>query len=667
MATLTVGTGQQYSTIAAAVAASRDGDVIAVQAGTYVNDFATINTKVTLKAVGGMVTLQATVAPPNGKAILVTRNDITIDGFELTGAKVPSGNGAGIRFEGGHLTILNSWFHHNENGLLSGGWPDSHITIRNSEFSHNGTGDGRTHNLYVGEITTLTIENSYFHDAVVGHEIKSRAFATTIRDSRIQNQDGNGSYEVDLPNGGKAVLTGNVIEQGARSQNPAIVHFGGEAGPHPGSSLEMSGNTIINKLASPSQRALLNHTDITATISGTSVFGLTAAQMSNGPATVTGTTFLSAAPPLDTSSPWKAGTTPPPGLPVGTSGPDEIALAAAVDGVEIDLGSGADRLTLSSAGPNRLTVKNIETVIGGAAADQVTFGTAVQGGLVDLGGGADRLTLSSAGPNSLTVRNVETVLGGFRADEVTLGSPVDGVQVNLGSGADRLVLSSAGPNRVVVRNVETITGGAAADEVRFGAVANGALVELGAGADRVILSSAGPNAVTVSGVETVQGGSSDDRITATGDQAVVMSGGGGADTLTGAAGNDRLDGGAGADVLIGGAGDDRLIGGEGVDVMTGGAGADRFVWRAVSESPVAAPDRVTDFQAGQDKLVFIGLLQGSFAWRGTAEFVAGGNSQARLSGTTLLVDVNGDRTADMAVDLSGGSLGGLAARDFIWS
>ncbi|MDB5446641.1 MAG: putative calcium-binding protein, partial [Phenylobacterium sp.] len=42
MATLTVGQGQQYATISAAVAASHDGDLLQVQAGTYTNDFAEI-------------------------------------------------------------------------------------------------------------------------------------------------------------------------------------------------------------------------------------------------------------------------------------------------------------------------------------------------------------------------------------------------------------------------------------------------------------------------------------------------------------------------------------------------------------------------------------------------------------------------------------------------
>ena len=43
MATFNVGARQAYATLSAAVAVSRDGDVIAAQAGTYVNDFATIS------------------------------------------------------------------------------------------------------------------------------------------------------------------------------------------------------------------------------------------------------------------------------------------------------------------------------------------------------------------------------------------------------------------------------------------------------------------------------------------------------------------------------------------------------------------------------------------------------------------------------------------------
>src|ERR1700741_2590936 len=98
MATLTVGSGQQYSTISAAINASHDGDVVQVQAGTYNDDFAQINTKITLQAVGGMVKLTSDEWVDNDKGYFVVNNDVTVSGFEFTGATGSGGNAAGIRY-----------------------------------------------------------------------------------------------------------------------------------------------------------------------------------------------------------------------------------------------------------------------------------------------------------------------------------------------------------------------------------------------------------------------------------------------------------------------------------------------------------------------------------------------------------------------------------------
>src|SRR5256885_12311629 len=94
--TLTVGAGQQYSTIAAAVNAAQNGDTIAIQAGTYVDQTAAINKDVTIKAIGGAVTLTETHAISNGKAYFVVNGNVTVDGITVQGATVASGNhGAG--------------------------------------------------------------------------------------------------------------------------------------------------------------------------------------------------------------------------------------------------------------------------------------------------------------------------------------------------------------------------------------------------------------------------------------------------------------------------------------------------------------------------------------------------------------------------------------------
>jgi hypothetical protein len=57
--TLRVGPGQPYATLAAAILAAQEGDTLLVQAGTYTDNLAALQTRITLKAVGGMVVLEA--------------------------------------------------------------------------------------------------------------------------------------------------------------------------------------------------------------------------------------------------------------------------------------------------------------------------------------------------------------------------------------------------------------------------------------------------------------------------------------------------------------------------------------------------------------------------------------------------------------------------------
>jgi hypothetical protein len=160
MAILTVGPGEQYATLAAAVAATQDGDTVYVQAGTYVNDFATIKTKISIVGVGGLAHFTATQSPSNGKAFLVTTTDVTIDHLEFSGASVGAGNGAGIRYEGGKLTVTNSYFHDNQDGILGAPFDGGVVNIDHSEFDHNGAGDGQSHNIYIGKIATFQMTNS---------------------------------------------------------------------------------------------------------------------------------------------------------------------------------------------------------------------------------------------------------------------------------------------------------------------------------------------------------------------------------------------------------------------------------------------------------------------------------------------------------------------------
>jgi hypothetical protein len=311
---LTVGPGQRFASIAAAVAAARDGDTVQISPGTYVNDFAEINARITLRGAGGMVRVIATRPPPDGKAAFTVKADVTFENFEITGVHVPSLIGAAIRHQGGHLTVLASFFHHNQTGLLTDHDPSATLTVRRSEFAHNlpsgvTSETGLTHNLYAGGIARLLVEDSYFHDASLGHQLKSRAFETIIRGSRFADLDGTASYSIDLPNGGRVLLEGNVIEQGPRSDNPVIVAFGEEGtangGQRPDSALTMRDNTVLNRL--PGGFLLWNGSGAPAAMVGTRVFGLSALRLVVGSALLSGTVFLPSPPALDAAPPWRAG------------------------------------------------------------------------------------------------------------------------------------------------------------------------------------------------------------------------------------------------------------------------------------------------------------------------------------------------------------------------
>ena len=243
-----VGPDRDLRTPSAAAALARDGDTVLIDAGTYAGDVATwTQDDLTLRGVGGRAHLRADGANAQGKAIWVIAGDRTrVDRIEFSGASVPDGNGAGIRQEGDDLTVTRSWFHHNENGILTGAAPDSDVVIRQSRFFRNGAGDGYTHNLYVGAVRSLTVSGSWLWGADTGHELKSRAARNTVVGNLISDRDATASYSIDLPNGGRSLVAGNTVVQGVNSENSALVSYGAE-GFTGSKQLWVVNNTFVNR------------------------------------------------------------------------------------------------------------------------------------------------------------------------------------------------------------------------------------------------------------------------------------------------------------------------------------------------------------------------------------------------------------------------------------
>lgn len=233
-----------------ALAQARDGDIIDVLPGVYKGAVGVIGQKrLTIRGVGERPVFEASGRSAEGKAIWVVRDgDITLENIEFRGTRVADANGAGVRFEKGRLTVNRCRFVDNQNGLLTANFNDAELRIADSEFVQAVRQVGSLpHLLYVGRIARFEITGSRFHQGFEGHLIKSRAKVSRIAyNLLVDGPEGGASYEIDLPNGGDAVVLGNIVAQSAQTQNPVVVSYGAESKAWDHNRLLLSHNTLVS-------------------------------------------------------------------------------------------------------------------------------------------------------------------------------------------------------------------------------------------------------------------------------------------------------------------------------------------------------------------------------------------------------------------------------------
>lgn len=297
----------------------------------------------------------------------------------------------------------------------------------------------------------------------------------------------------------------------------------------------------------------------------------------------------------------------------------------------LDGGSGDDHLE-GGDGDDIYVVNSLGDVVSEAASSGTDL---VQSSVAfTLGAGLEHLTLTGSSAIAGTGNSLDNILTGNTGANVLSG--LDGNDTVYGGGGNDTLLGGAGN--------DILDGGSGADSMAGGQGDDSYVVD---STSDVISEAVGEGVDSVTSSVSLTLAANVENLTLSGTSG--LSG-------TGNVLDNILVGNSGANNLSGLDGNDTLLGGGGNDTLTGGLGADHFVFN----STASGIDIITDFNelngGGEegDILRFEGLGVGTFSYLGTGAFTGGSdNSEARVVGNQVLVDTNGDGTADITITLTG--------------
>ncbi|HVT12441.1 MAG TPA: right-handed parallel beta-helix repeat-containing protein [Fimbriimonadaceae bacterium] len=270
---LTVGDGETYSRIEAALAAAKAFDTIQVypsSAGYGQTALRVTKPGVVIVGMGASrIKIDGTGYDYTGagsvpRAIFQVEpkaKGVQIRHFELTGAHNDSYNGAGVRInQASNVTVEDCDIHGNDMGIMSNGTQGDAQAASNQVITHcvihgngNAADPGYNHNLYLGG-TSVTVEFCEIYGSLTGHNLKSRAHYNLVRycyihDSANRECDFPEAWDTQRPNS-NAVLIGDVIVKDPNCPgNRETIHFGVESGSRNGT-LYLVNDTIVTPFLS---------------------------------------------------------------------------------------------------------------------------------------------------------------------------------------------------------------------------------------------------------------------------------------------------------------------------------------------------------------------------------------------------------------------------------
>lgn len=280
--------------------------------------------------------------------------------------------------------------------------------------------------------------------------------------------------------------------------------------------------------------------------------------------------------------------------------------------IRVDAGNGNDRVSSAFEGGNIILL---------GKGNDVYFGT----GFSSLGG-FDAVD-GGAGNDQFVLQTLKSAYHGGAGKDVFFS---DGWQNNIngGSGSDTISYQLRHQNSVI------------GDE--------GVVIDLAAGKARTGAS----RLETLTSIENAIGSENGDVVGGTNGKNIIA-GLGGDDELHGFGGNDTIEGGLGA------------------DFMSGGTGADHFVYRSINDAPASAQnpfapmETIADFNGAEGDRIDLSLLAGSdnFTFNGNGAFTGSGHGEIRFANGAVQIDVNGNGTADMIIQMT--NITSMSNTDFL--
>ncbi|WP_394701206.1 PGF-pre-PGF domain-containing protein [uncultured Methanolobus sp.] len=265
--TIYVGSGSDcdFTTIQAAVNAANSGNTIIVTDGAY-NENVDVNKSVTLRSENGSATTNVNASDSSEHALNVTANNVTIEGFNVTG--VTNFEMAGIYLGYSNDSIVrnnvvnnNSFgivLDHSENNTLSSNIANnnSYYGIYLSSSSHNALDDNDIYNNYYGIRLSSSSDHNTLTDNTAMNNTRYGMYFGSSDNNTLTSNDANynGRYGIYLSSSNNNTLTDNVasyntytyIEPASMSVGSIVEPMDISGGPATGIFIGYSAYNILN-------------------------------------------------------------------------------------------------------------------------------------------------------------------------------------------------------------------------------------------------------------------------------------------------------------------------------------------------------------------------------------------------------------------------------------